>query len=53
MSKWGWGETIALLSLIIAIATFVTPEIRCALGLPSESCQIGEEKGIVIQYQNN
>ena len=30
-------------ALIVTITAFVTPEIRCALGLPSESCPIGDE----------
>ena len=40
MSQSGWnrGEVIALLSLIVAVAAFATPEIRCFFRLQSESC---------------
>lgn len=38
MSKWGWGETLGLIGIVIAIAAFAEPEVRCMVGLGSESC---------------
>ncbi|MDJ0621281.1 MAG: DUF4189 domain-containing protein [Calothrix sp. MO_192.B10] len=38
MGKWGWGETLGLLGIVIAIAAFAEPEVRCMVGLQSESC---------------
>lgn len=38
MSKWGWGETIGLIGLLVTITAFATPEVRCIVGLQSESC---------------
>ncbi len=36
--NWGWAEIIGLLSLLVAIIAFATPEVRCILGLRSEAC---------------
>lgn len=44
MSKWGWGETLALVGIAIAIAAFVEPEVRCMVGLKSESCSLNQDK---------
>ncbi|MDJ0796337.1 MAG: DUF4189 domain-containing protein [Calothrix sp. MO_167.B12] len=44
MGKWGWGETLGLLSIVIAIAAFAEPEVRCMIGLQSQLCSSNNSK---------
>lgn len=47
MSSWSRGDLIALCSLIITIITaaigVINPELRCLVGLESESCLLSPQ----------
>ncbi len=42
ISKLGLGEIIGLIGVLVAIIAFATPEVRCFVGLKSESCLVIE-----------